>query len=41
VLDEYGIIEELYCDTDSEEELDGSHISSKDSQQSGNYVLEL
>jgi hypothetical protein len=26
--EEYGITEELYCDTDTEEELDGGHISS-------------
>jgi hypothetical protein len=27
-LEECGIIEELYCDTDYEEKLDGNHISS-------------
>lgn len=33
-LVESGIKEGFYSDTDSEEELDGSHISSEDSQQS-------
>jgi hypothetical protein len=35
-LEESGIIEELYHDADSEEELDGSHISSEDSQENDN-----
>jgi hypothetical protein len=38
-LKERDITEELYCDTDSEEELDGSHISSEDSQENDNTMM--
>jgi hypothetical protein len=33
-LEESGILQELYCDTNSEKELDGSHTSSEDSRKS-------
>jgi hypothetical protein len=33
-LQESDILQELYCNTDSEEELDGSHTLSEDSQES-------
>jgi hypothetical protein len=38
-LKESGITEELYCDTDSEEDLDGSDISSENSQENDSDEL--
>jgi hypothetical protein len=38
--EESRITEELYCDTDSKEQPDGSHISSEDSQESDKDELE-